>query len=463
MPKKPASLFNRALPSNLEAERSILGAVLLDNATLPQAIQLLETDDFHPDSHKRTYRAMLRLFARGSAIDPILLAQELQHNEDLDFVGGQAFIGQLIDGVPRFSNIEDYCLIVRERSNARKLITTCNHAINELFALEESIDVAKFLNRSLTEVAARNAAQKSYKYVGEVIQTAIDSLNDQIEDKQRIAADPTAKPRYKFFRTGFQQIDLALGGGIRPRKYVVVAARTSKGKSTIVLQFALNAVLRDPETVGAYFSLEMPDEELGHRVLSTQTGIHDVTYKTVSFNEAQARLLRETRDSFKDSNLAIYTQPKWTPSTMIRAALELKEKHKRLDYVICDYISLFESDEKHERRHEAIAEISRQFKLAADILDCPVITPAQLKPEVDGREGSFYLRDIAESAAIAKDADIVFLLQDQAKSGSIIPYTIDAAKVRGGRKFTTKLNFDSDSGRFLMDYARIQTPDEVEE
>lgn len=454
--KESESPFDRALPSDIESERIILGSILFHNETLEQIETLLKRDDFFLDSHRRIYDKAKQIKAKGWAVDMVTLNDALKRSGDLDLIGGQAYLAKLIDDVPRFTNVKDYCRIVLEHAVERSIITHSQQAQNRIFDRDcDALEVMSDFEQTLLELRARLQPRGKYIWVGDAVNLAIDALNKQID------GEAPAK-----FPTGFHAIDKALGGGIGKKKTCLIGARTSQGKSTIALQFALNGIRAKkvkvddeekwvaPDLVGALFTLEMDKEEIGHRVIHTDTGIADDVYKRVSFDDNEIGFIHSTRDAFAESKLAIYDNPMLSPASLLTDCKELFRQQKRLDYVVVDYLALMVPNEKRqlENRTREIGAISRGLKLAAMILDCPIISPAQLKREAEHRDSSLRLSDLRDSGDLEQDTDIVFLLQPGDQTDFKLKYKIDAAKVRGGRKFTTSLDFDVRCGRFLLDY-----------
>lgn len=431
------AFFNKQLPCNLEAERFILGAILLNNQTITQAAELLTCADFFLHSHQYIYSAMLQLKEQSRSIDPITLQDALRRAGQLELIGGASFIGQLIDGVPRFSNIEEYSRLVLERSVERNIVQGCAAVQSQVFDDVSAYDALVNLDKLILEQRARLARQQRPKTLAGAVNLAIEELRD-IQNGKVLAR----------YQTGFTAIDKALGGGIGS-KYVLIGARTSKGKSTIALQFALQGARLQPDAVGAIFSLEMNARELGHRVLNIATGIEDKYYKAARFTQDERATIIATRDELTERKIEVHDNPELTPSMFLAAALNAKRTHGRLDYAIVDYLALMEPDGRSTQpRYEKIVEISRRMKVAQMVLDCPVITPVQLKPQADTSERDLQLTDVAEADALVRDADIVFLLQAGQDEGAFIRYKLDAAKVRGGRLFTTHINFNKLCGRF---------------
>lgn len=435
--KDVADFLDKALPSNLEAERLILGAILLDNQTLGQASEILTAEDFFLDSHQRIYKAMMRLKTAAKPIDPVTLQNALRNADELTLMGGPAFVGQLIDGVPRFSNIHEYCLIVLERSIERSIVKECQHAQNKILDQESAGSVIGDLEVLIAALKARAASHRKGRSLASCVELAIEEL--------RAIRRGEGQLRY---RSGFAAIDAALGGGFAPG-YMLIGARTSQGKSTLALQFALEGARAQPDAIGCIFSLEMRARELGHRVLNIRTGIEDKYYKSARFTSAEKEQILTTHDELQARKIEVFDEPLLTPSLFLSTAMAYKRTAGGLNYAVIDYLALMTEDgNPSSKRFEQIINLSRQMKIAQMVLDVPVFTPVQLKPQADTDDRDLRLTDIAEGDALARDADIVFLLQRKEDMGAFVKYKIDAAKNRGGRCFTTRLDFNKLCGRF---------------
>jgi replicative DNA helicase len=230
MAKNADSPFDRALPSNIEAERSILGAILLDNTTINQAAEMLRRDDFFLDSHRRIYDKMLYLMEQGRAIDPITLQDALKNSGDLDLIGGPASIGALIDGVPRFSNIEEYCRIVKGKSITRKLITTSNHIINRCFDAEDEPDILLDEAERAILAIAEDRIRQGFVPISEVAHKQLQHI-EEIAGREQLVTG---------IATGFRDLDY-MTSGLQRGDLIIIAARPSMGKclsatSEIVLE-----------------------------------------------------------------------------------------------------------------------------------------------------------------------------------------------------------------------------------
>lgn len=436
------SPFNRALPSYLEGERVIIGCLMMTPETaIIQAKERLQADDFFLDSHRRIFRTVVKMDEEGKAVDPVTIGYYLKKSGELDQIGGQAFLGSFIDGIPRLSNISEYCNIVKTLSAERQLIQVNNQIINQLF--DQEIDVAEALTRAEEEyVRIRGLINPPQKYVWlyQAVDAAIQELND--------IADGVSPVRYA---TGFKALDKALGGGLAKRRLYIVAARTNVGKSTFALQSCIGGLREDEkrDKVAAIFSLEMSREELGHRYLHIETQIPDEFYKEANFNDEEREKIRTADEVSEQLKLAIFDEPETTPAKILADCLRLKRDTGRLDLVVVDYLALIRPDGRHENRTRELGAVMRRLKVIAGLLDCPVVTPAQIKREAEERGGRLKLTDLRDSDDIALDSDAVFLINTKDQKGDIIGIEMDAAKMRGGAKFTIELGFDTTCGRFI--------------
>lgn len=440
-PTRSQSSLDQALPNDIDAERSILGAVLLDNQTIHQALRFLTPDDFYRNSHKIIFEAQCTLQKAKLAIDPITLQDVLRRGGNLDVIGGAAYLGQLIDGVPRFSNILEYCKLVKGKAIIRKLIITSHQIIAQCYDEEDNAQVL-YQAAEASIFAIRNDCAaledtKPYVTIAEALGQARAELRnvEKNEGKDRMA-------------TGFAEIDAVLSGGFN-NETVLLAAETSKGKSLLAQQFALHNAHKRPERVGAIFTLEMSAQQMGHRTYQIDSGIESKFYKTARFVQDELDGLAAVDARYAKAKLFIYEPPSLSPGRLYADCLALKQAQGRLDYVIVDYLDLMTlEDKRYNGDYERIKSLSKELHSIKRALGCNLILPVQFKPGVNLDKDELNLGMILYASALVPDADIAVLFQPGAYENHLRHYKLHFAKNRNSVPFTSPIVFNRNVGRF---------------
>lgn len=393
--------FERGLPMNLEAERTILGAILLDNSVCNQAMELMRRDDFFLDSHRRIYDKMVFLNARGSSIDLVTLSEELRRAQEFEQIGGATYIASLIDGVPRTDTIEPYVKIVKSKALKRKVITVSQHLINQAFG--EELEDEQLLDLAQQQIfgIVENRVRGQFRL-------AIDVAEEQMEKVQELAGRNvliTGVP------TGFTDFD-HLTGGLQKQDLIILAARPSLGKTALALNMAEYAA-RNNATVGI-FSMEMSAEQLVMRLISSYARIDAHRLKNGFLTaEEWARVANALRQ-LSEHKIYIDDTPGITVGEMRAKARRLKAEHG-LELMIADYIQLISGRGKVENRTQEVSQISRDLKILAKELNVPVIALSQLSRRVEERSDHRpQLSDLRESGGLEQDSDLVcFIYRDE--------------------------------------------------
>jgi replicative DNA helicase len=360
----------RLPPHNLEAEESVLGALLLDRDAIIRVASTLKAEDFYRGTNAAIYRVILDLYNRREPADLLTVAAELERRDELENVGGRAGISELALKVPTSVHVEFYSQIVERTATLRKIITAgtqiVNIGYNERMETDEALDAAQ---RAIHEVA-QGRSGRDFVSIGEVLEQYFDKLDFLQQHRGEVVGVPT----------GFQDLD-QLTGGFQRSDLIILAARPGVGKTSFSLGLAYNAALAGK--VVAVFNLEMPAEQLVQRLLSMETGI--------------------------DSELQIYIDD--TPGIGI---MELRSKARRLqaerglDFVQIDYLQLMQGSRRSDNRVQEVSEISRGLKGLARELNVPVLSMAQLSRSVESRTSHIpMLSDLRESGSIEQDADMV--------------------------------------------------------
>ena len=393
----PIPSLERPLPQNLEAERSILGAILLDNNALNAAIEMLKPEDFFHDHHRRIFQQMITLGETQQAIDLVTLTEQLQRSGELESSGGPAYIAQLMDGVPHVTNIEHYARIVKEKAMLRGLIHA-THAIQQQ-ALEAEEDADTILDRAESSI---------FQLAEDRARVGLVTLHDVVtESRERISHIYEGGHRITGLSTGYDLLD-NLTSGFQNSELLILAARPSMGKTAFALNIAENVAVRANKPV-AIFSLEMSKESLLLRLLSADAKIDSHKFRTGHLNPEDKGKIPRSLSHLSDAPLWIDDAGSATVVEM-GAKLRRLKRDKGLSLVIVDYLQLVSGRGKFGNRNEEVSSITRGLKGLAKELKVPVLVLSQLTraPEREDREPR--LADLRESGAIEQDADVVMFI-----------------------------------------------------
>ena len=389
------------LPANVDAERSILGAVLLDNFAYNQAAEHLRTEDFSLDSHRRIYARMVDLAESSRPIDMITLIEELERHKDLQAIGDVAYVSSLMEGLPERPSIEHYVKIVRDKALLRGVISACTTAMAR--ASDQSDAAEDVL--SDTEAAIFQLSEKrigrGFMGVQEIVKETFGSVDALLQRGQRITGLATHYTDLDEMTSGLQRSDL-----------VIIAARPSMGKTAFVMNIAENAAIEDQQVVGV-FSLEMSREALLMRLLCSQARVDAHKMRTGSLWQDDTKKVVRAMEQLAHAPIFIDDTPGISLSEMRAKARRLKQSQGRLDLIIVDYLQLMSGGGKRfENRTQEVSAISRGLKALAKELSVPVIALSQLSraPESRGGDHRPQLADLRESGSIEQDADLVMFI-----------------------------------------------------
>ena len=390
--------LDREIPHSLDAERSVLGAILVENSAINRAQEILHEQDFYRDPHRRIFKVMSTLSERATAIDPVTVKEELLKSGDLEAVGGPAYIASLLDGVPHSSHVEHYARIVKEKAILRSLIEAGGRIVTS--AYEGSQEVGEILDQSerLVFQIAQDQLRAGFVPMRTIADQSLRTIERLSEHRELVTGLATGFPTLNEYTSGLQPSDL-----------VIVAARPGMGKTSFALNIAQHAA-REGRRVGV-FSLEMSREQLFLRMLTGQARVDAHRLRT-------GRLGREewSRLTAAFGELAGY--PISIDDTAGITVLEMRAKSRRLkmeqglDLLIIDYLQLMRSRGRFENRNQEISEMSRSLKELAKELSIPLIAISQLSraPEQRGGDRRPQLSDLRESGAIEQDADVVLFI-----------------------------------------------------
>ncbi len=397
--------LEKALPGNIEAERLILGVILLDNATINQAIEKLKPEDFFLSSHQRIYERMIGIYEQGRAIDPVTLQEELRRAGELDLVGGPAYIASLFDGVPRFSNLDNYTRIVKGKSTLRRLIRASHHIMARAFDDEDEPDeVLDEAERVILSIA-EDRIKQGFVHIRDVAEKQLHVIEEIVGREQLVTGIPT----------GFQELDY-MTSGMQRGDLIIIAARPSMGKTAFSLNIAQNAALHrmhdGRKAVVGVFSLEMSKEQLVQRLLCSQARIDAHRLRSGMLNKDDWRKLAVAVGELSEADIFLDDTPGISVLEMRAKARRLRNEQKGLDLLIVDYLQLMSGRGRSESRQQEVSQISRELKILAKELNVPLIALSQLSRAPETRTGQHrpQLSDLRESGSIEQDADVVMFI-----------------------------------------------------
>ena len=386
--------FDKGLPSNVEAERSILGAILLDNAVCNQAIELLRREDFFLDSNRRIFDKMVALTERLMPIDLITLSDELRRAGEFEQIGGATYIASLIDGVPRTDTIEPYAKLVKQKSMLRKLITASQQIVSLAFEEEDDADVIIDKAEQMIFRIAEDRVRQGFQYIGDVAHRRLEQIEQMAGRPEMITGVPT----------GFTDFD-RMTSGLQRQELVVIAARPSMGKTALALNMAQYAS-KNANVVGI-FSLEMSAEQLVSRLLCSEARVDAHRLRTGYLNREEWARLADALRRLCETKVFIDDTAAVGVMEMRAKCRRLKAEHG-LDLLIVDYLQLMAGRGRIESRQQEVSQISRDLKGLAKELDIPVVALSQLSRAPETRsEHKPQLSDLRESGAIEQDSDVV--------------------------------------------------------
>src|SRR5688500_16323542 len=392
----PASQ-QRTLPHNLEAERSVLGAILIDNDTFNVAAAILDQRAFFRDAHRRIFERMMELSERSQPIDLITLKEELERAGDLEEVGGPAYIASLVDGVPRSTNVEYYAQIVKEKATLRHLIFAANKILGNAYEADQEADLILDEAESGIFAVAEDRIKSGFMAMRDLVKESFPKIEKLFEHKTFITGVPT----------GFDELDRKTRG-LQAGDLVIVAARPSMGKTSLVLNICQYVATHGG--VAGFFSLEMSKESLFMRMLASEAKID--MYRLMSGQIGQKEYGQITHAMERLSEAKLFAD-----DTAGIGALEMRAKARRLkaehglSVLAIDYIQLLTGRGRFENRPLELASISRSLKGLAKELNVPIIVPYQLSRAPGARSDERpELSDLRESGALEQDADVVMLI-----------------------------------------------------
>ena len=436
-------VLERSLPSSVDAERSLLGSILVNNENYYRIVEFLRPEDFYLDSHRVIFRNMTGLMENSRAIDLITLQDELLRNASLESAGGIGYLSGLLEGIPYLTNIEHYIDIVRDKSLLRQMINSASKVISECFDQAEPADAILDQAEQTLFNLSEHRTKSGFVSVAEMEEDTQKLLTKLYEDKEMITG----------VSTGFTDLD-RMTSGFQPGDLVILAARPSMGKTALALNVAQHVALKKGLPVGI-FSLEMSKQQLLMRFLCAESLVDAHKVRTGYIGKDDFRQLIDALATVTRAPLYIDDSSSLTIMEMRAKARRLKAEHG-LSLLIVDYLQLMSGYGRVENRVQEISGISRGLKALAKELEVPVVALSQLSRAPEQRQGDHrpQLSDLRESGSIEQDADVVLFIyreevykrdeENEGKADLII------SKQRNGPIGNVKL-------AFLKQYTKFET------
>jgi len=454
----PDLTLETGLPANTDAEKTILGAILLDNAAHSEAAEVLKPDDFALDSHRRIYLRMSELIDTGRAADIVTLSNELARYKEVESVGGVAYLASLTEGLPRRPVIEDYIRIVKDKALLRRLMGICSAAIAKAAdQSQEAISVLDETESQLLEVS-ESGLTSGLQPLDVIVRNSFGSIDNLYKESREITG----------LATNFTEFD-RMTSGLQKGELIIIAARPSMGKTAFAINIAQNAAVYH-QAVVAVFSLEMSKESLLRRMMASLARVDQRRLQTGFLGREDHEKLQNALGMLVDSKMFIDDSSGSTIAEMRAKCRRLKQNSGGLDLVVIDYLQLMSATmpgvkKGFENRVQEVAAISRGLKAMAKELGVPVVALSQLSRGNEKRDDKRpLLSDLRESGSIEQDADVVAFIHresyynrnEEQTESERAQSEIIIAKQRNGPTGTVNLNF-------ISRYTCFDNPDTMHE
>jgi len=445
MATKPTNNDIKVPPHNLEAERSLLGALMLDKDAIIKVANLVRKGDFYNDNHNLIFEAMVELYEQREPIDVLSLSNRLEEKNQLENVGGSSYLTSLVNNIPSSSNVEHYAKVVQKKSTLRKLITTASEIVE--LGYKESEDVEKILDESEQKLfgVSQKYIKQAFVPIKSILESAFNRIDELHKGDHKLRGIPTGYPDMDKILAGFQKSDL-----------VILAARPSIGKTTLALDLARQIAVGQKVPVGI-FSLEMGADQLIDRMLAAQSGVDLWRLRTGNLKTGDGdddfQRIGEAMGILSEAPIFIDDTGSANVMEMRTMARRLQAEHN-VGMIIIDYLQLMEGRKAGgDNRVNEISEISRALKQLARELNIPILALSQLSRSVESRSPQIpKLSDLRESGSIEQDADVVLMLYREDREKPDTPnkniVEVHIAKHRNGPVGKLSLYFQENSTTF---------------
>jgi len=392
--------FERIPPHSEEAEKSVLGSILIDKEAFFSVTEILQPEDFYYDSNREIFCAMQQLYQEGNAIDALTVSDCLLKRGSLEMVGGRAYLAILSNFVPTTANAASYAQIIAEKAVLRNLINLSGKITEEAFSEKlDSSDVLDHAEKNILELAKSNK-KREFSHIREVMSKNLEIIKNAEANGGNLPG----------IETGFKDLDNMLLG-LHKADLIIIAARPSMGKTALALNIAHNVATKSKKRI-LIFSLEMPDTGLGMRLLSIDSRVDLKNLQAGQLSSEDWSAIAESSEKLANCDIIIDESNNINVREMRNKCRRISAE-KPIDLIIIDYLQLMASEGKVESRQNEVEQISRQLKQLGREMDCPVIVMSQLSRAVEKRTGEGnrpMLSDLRDSGAIEQDADVVMLI-----------------------------------------------------
>ena len=440
------ALRERVPPHAHDAERAVLGGIMLDPEALERLEGSLHSEHFYVEANAKVFRAIQDLAGRGQPVDALTIKDYLERHDELAACGGEAYLADLISSVPTSANVKHYADIVRERSVLRELLSVCSSVSRDVYEetsreVNEHLDLAE---KNILAVAENfNRSRPTFSKMSALMLESYKELEARYAEKKAITGIPT----------GFDDLDI-MTSGMQRGDLIIIAGRPSMGKTAFSMNLAQNASMRSDDTgVVAVFSLEMSSQQIAMRMLASEARVDMQHLRTGRFSAEDWRKLAAASGSLAESAIYVDDTPAISVLELRSKCRRLKREAKHLDLVVIDYLQLMSGRSDSDNRAQELSEITRALKGLAKELNVPVIALSQLNRSLESRADKRpMMADLRESGAIEQDADIImFIYRDevyQKKPDNEGLAEIIVAKQRNGPIGNVKLTFINRYTRF---------------
>jgi replicative DNA helicase len=429
-------------PHSLEAERTVLGGILVRNQNLNVVLSTISPEDLYKDAHRKLLERIIGLVDKGLTVDLLTLTEDAQRAGILEEIGGASYIASLLDGVPRNLNVEYYVQIIKEKALLRRLIISSSRIIQDSYEQKEDAD--ELLNAAQAAIVelAEQRIKPGFRPMSQLMGPTLEMIRETAARKEAVTGEPS----------GYRYLD-AQTAGFQPSELVILAARPSMGKTALGLNISHHVGLKTDKAVG-FFSMEMSEAQLVIRLLCAEAQIDIKKVRTGYLSDRDFEKIKLAGEALGRARIFIDESPALTIMEMKAKSRRLKMEQK-LDIVFVDYIQLMRTGGRFENRNQEMSFISRSLKELAKELRIPVVGISQLSraPEKGRREPKPLLSDLRESGAIEQDADVVIFIyrpefyhpDDESLRGVA---EVNVAKQRNGPIGNLQLAFIREYARF---------------
>ena len=432
----------RMLPNDLEAEQSLLGCLFLSQDACMEVFSMLKPTDFYSNAHQKIYEAMLDNYSNNVPVDYITVSKVLTNKGELEEVGGLGYITDLTNFVPSAANFKHYADIVKNDGTLRQVIEASQKTINDAFEGKTAKEVLENAEKNIFDIAQTRRTSE-LEHVKKGVPEVIDLM-------EKLAIDPNANMGVK---VGFPTLD-RMTNGFKDGELIIIAARPGIGKTTLAVNFAINAALKHGKSI-AMFDLEMSMMQVAQRFLCATSRVPLNEVKTGTKDNNIWNTIFETKKILENTNIYVDDTTNINPNEILSKCRKLKAQHG-LDMVIIDYLQLMKSERpnKDGSRQQEVADLTRSIKLAARELHVPIILLSQLNRDSEKQNRMPQLTDLRESGSIEQDADIVMFISDQKAEAAqesnddALDYSLVIAKHRNGERGIIPIKFKGEYTQF---------------